>query len=157
MKRKALKAALPLHPAHLRGFLFLGISYGFLMRRQMVLFCISFVHQPVHLCGSMEFVTAELLLSGLQSPARFSAGPDGQRAAPVLRAVHAAEVPGHRHEKVLSDLWHVLTSPFPSTAPVTPPPECGQRLVHVLCHPAQPHLLGDRLHSGGASGVCHPL
>lgn len=63
MKKKAFKAALPYTLPICVGFLFLGMSYGFMMRSKGFSFvyplCMSFFIYA----GSMEFVTANLLLS----------------------------------------------------------------------------------------------
>ena len=63
MKRKALKAAFPYTLPICVGFLFLGISYGFLMRSKGFSFVYPLCTSLFIFAGSMEFVTAELLLS----------------------------------------------------------------------------------------------
>ena len=63
MKRKALKAAFPYTLPICVGFLFLGISYGFLMRSKGFSFVYPLFTSLFIFAGSMEFVTAELLLS----------------------------------------------------------------------------------------------
>ena len=63
MKRKALKAAFPYTLPICVGFLFLGLSYGFLMRSQGFSFVYPLLMSIFIFAGSMEFVTAELLLS----------------------------------------------------------------------------------------------
>ncbi len=63
MKRKALKAALPYTLPICVGFLFLGISYGFLMRSKGFSFVYPLCMSLFIFAGSMEFVTVELLLS----------------------------------------------------------------------------------------------
>ena len=63
MKRKALRAAFPYTLPICVGFLFLGISYGFLMRSQGFSFVYPLAMSLVIFAGSMEFVTVELLLS----------------------------------------------------------------------------------------------
>ena len=63
MMKKAFKAAFPYTLPICVGFLFLGLSYGFMMRSKGFSFvyplCMSFFIYA----GSMEFVTANLLLS----------------------------------------------------------------------------------------------
>lgn len=63
MKKKAFKAAFPYTLPICVGLLFLGMSYGFMMRSKGFSFvyplCMSFFIYA----GSMEFVTANLLLS----------------------------------------------------------------------------------------------
>ena len=71
MKTKAFKAALPYTLPICVGFLFLGMSYGFLMRSKgfsvgYPLFMSMFIF-----AGSMEFVTANLLLSAFSPVAAF--------------------------------------------------------------------------------------
>lgn len=63
MKTKAFKAALPYTLPICIGFLFLGISYGFLMRSQGFSFIYPMLMSLFIFAGSMEFVTATLLLS----------------------------------------------------------------------------------------------
>lgn len=63
MKTKAFKAALPYTLPICIGFLFLGISYGFLMRSQGFSFIYPMLMSLFIFAGSMEFVTANLLLS----------------------------------------------------------------------------------------------
>ena len=60
MKRKALKAALPYTLPTCVGFLFLGISYGFLMRSKGFSFVYPLCMSLFIFAGSMEFVTVEL-------------------------------------------------------------------------------------------------
>ena len=63
MKRKALRAAFPYTLPICVGFLFLGVSYGFLMRSQGFSFVYPLLMSICIFAGSMEFVTVELLLS----------------------------------------------------------------------------------------------
>lgn len=63
MKTKALKAAWPYTIPICVGFLFLGISYGFLMRSKGFSFVYPMLMSLFIFAGSMEFVTVNLLLS----------------------------------------------------------------------------------------------
>ena len=63
MKRKALKAAFPYTLPICIGFLFLGLSYGFLMQSKGFSWIYPFCTSLFIFAGSMEFVTAELLVS----------------------------------------------------------------------------------------------
>ena len=63
MKRKAFRAALPYTLPICVGFLFLGLSYGFLLRSQGFSFWYPLFMSMFIYAGSMEFVTASLLLS----------------------------------------------------------------------------------------------
>ncbi len=63
MKTKAFKAALPHTIPICIGFLFLGMSYGFLMRSKGFSFVYPMFMSLFIFAGSMEFVTVELLLS----------------------------------------------------------------------------------------------
>lgn len=63
MKTKAFKAALPYTLPICVGFLFLGMSYGFLMRSKGFSFLYPMLMSLFICAGSMEFVTADLLLS----------------------------------------------------------------------------------------------
>lgn len=63
MKTKAFKAALPYTLPICVGFLFLGMSYGFLMRSKGFSFIYPMLMSFFIFAGSMEFVTVNLLLS----------------------------------------------------------------------------------------------
>lgn len=63
MKTKAFKAALPYTIPICVGFLFLGMSYGFLMRSKGFSFVYPMFMSFFIYAGSMEFVAADLLLS----------------------------------------------------------------------------------------------
>ena len=62
MKTKAFRAALPYTLPICVGFLFLGMSYGFFMRSQGFSFVYPLFMSLFIFAGSMEFVTANLLL-----------------------------------------------------------------------------------------------
>lgn len=62
MKTKALRAALPYTLPICVAFLFLGMSYGFLMRSQGFSFLYPMLMSLFIFAGSMEFVTVNLLL-----------------------------------------------------------------------------------------------
>ena len=63
MKVKALKAAFPHTLPICIGFLFLGMSYGFLMKSKGFSFVYPMLMSLFIFAGSMEFVTVNLLLS----------------------------------------------------------------------------------------------
>lgn len=63
MKQKAFRAALPYTLPICVGFLFLGMSYGFMMRSKGFSLIYPIVMSTCIFAGSMEFVTANLLLS----------------------------------------------------------------------------------------------
>jgi 4-azaleucine resistance transporter AzlC len=63
MKTKAFKAALPYTIPICVGFLFLGMSYGFLMRSKGFSFIYPMLMSFFIFAGSMEFLTANLLLT----------------------------------------------------------------------------------------------
>lgn len=62
MKTKAFKAALPYTIPICIGFLFLGMSYGFLMKSKGFSFVYPMLMSFFIFAGSMEFLTANLLL-----------------------------------------------------------------------------------------------
>ena len=104
MKKKAFKAALPYTLPICVGFLFLDMSYGFMMRSKGFSFvyplCMSFFIYA----GSMEFVTANLLLSAFNPVYAFFLT---LMVNAVLWYFHAGKVQKYRLEEVLSYLWHV--------------------------------------------------
>lgn len=63
MKRKAFKAALPYTIPICIGFIFLGMSYGFLMKSKGFSLAYPMLMSLFIFAGSMEFVTVNLLLS----------------------------------------------------------------------------------------------
>lgn len=63
MKRKAFKAALPYTLPICVGFLFLGMSYGFLMKSKGFSVVYPILMSMFIFAGSMEFVTVNLLMS----------------------------------------------------------------------------------------------
>lgn len=63
MKRKAFKAALPYTLPICVGFLFLGMSYGFLMKSKGFSVAYPILMSMFIFAGSMEFVTVNLLMS----------------------------------------------------------------------------------------------
>lgn len=63
MKKRAFRAAVPYTLPICAGFLFLGMSYGFLMRSKGFSFVYPMMMSLVIFAGSMEFVTVNLLLS----------------------------------------------------------------------------------------------
>lgn len=71
MKKKALKAAFPYTIPIGIGFLFLGMSYGFMMQSKGFSVCYPFFMSMFIFAGSMEFVTANLLLSAFSPIAAF--------------------------------------------------------------------------------------
>lgn len=66
MKTKAFRAAVPYTVPICVGFLFLGMSYGFLMRSKGFSFVYPMLMSCFIFAGSMEFVTVDLLLSPFQ-------------------------------------------------------------------------------------------
>lgn len=63
MKKKAFRAAVPYTLPICAGFLFLGMSYGFLMKSKGFSFVYPMMMSLVIFAGSMEFLTVNLLLS----------------------------------------------------------------------------------------------
>ena len=63
MKSKAFKAALPVTLPICVGFLFIGISYGFLMNSMGFSFVYPMLMSLLIFAGSMEFIAANLLLT----------------------------------------------------------------------------------------------
>ena len=71
MKRKAFQYALPYTLPICIGFLFLGLSYGFLMRSKGFSFVYPMCMSLFIFAGSMEFVTINLLLSAFDPLSAF--------------------------------------------------------------------------------------
>ena len=71
MKKQAFKAALPYTLPICFGFLFLGMSYGFLMHSKGFPFVYPLFMSLFIFAGSMEFVTVNLLLSAFHPLSAF--------------------------------------------------------------------------------------
>ena len=71
MKKKAFRAAFPCTLPICIGFLFLGMSYGFMMRTKGFSFVYPLFMSMFIFAGSMEFVTCNLLLSAFNPIAAF--------------------------------------------------------------------------------------
>ena len=71
MKTKAFKAAFPYTIPIAVGFLFLGMSYGFLMKSKGFSFWYPVCMSLFIYAGSMQFVTVDLLLSAFNPLAAF--------------------------------------------------------------------------------------
>ena len=71
MKKKAFQAAFPYTLPICVGFLFLGMSYGFMMRSKGFSFLYPLFMSLFIFAGSMEFVTANLLLSAFHPLSAF--------------------------------------------------------------------------------------
>ena len=100
MKTKAFRAALPYTLPICVGFLFLGMSYGFLIRSQGFSFVYPMLMSLFIFAGSMEFVTANLLLMPTFQPLHAFLLPGGTAAAAqahvcrtVCRRAEAGAVP----------------------------------------------------------------
>lgn len=89
MKKKAFKAAFPYTIPIGIGFLFLGMSYGFMMQSKGFSVWYPFFMSMFIFAGSMEFVTANLLLSAFSPVAAFLSGTDGQCQTFILWPFHA--------------------------------------------------------------------
>ena len=71
MKKKAFQAAFPYTLPICVGFLFLGMSYGFMMRSKGFSFIYPLFMSMFIFAGSMEFVTVNLLLSAFHPLSAF--------------------------------------------------------------------------------------
>ena len=71
MKKKAFQAAFPYTLPICVGFLFLGMSYGFMMRSTGFSFLYPLFMSMFIFAGSMEFVTVNLLLSAFHPLSAF--------------------------------------------------------------------------------------
>lgn len=89
MKKKALKAAFPYTIPIGIGFLFLGMSYGFMMQSKGFSVWYPFFMSMFIFAGSMEFVTANLLLSAFSPIAAFFSGSGSQCQTFILWTFHA--------------------------------------------------------------------
>ena len=88
--KKAFKAAFPHTVPVMTGFLILGMAYGILMQTKGYGTLWAVLMSAVAFCGSMQFVAITLLTVAFNPAAGISDEPDGERAPPVLRHIHAA-------------------------------------------------------------------
>ena len=121
----AFKAAFPLTIPICLGFLFLGASYGILIRHQRLLLRMADVHERVHLRRFNGIRHGESAALRVQPTRRLSAGLMVQRPSPVLWTIHAqqiqrarleASVPDFRY--VRQDLCHQLHHENPPPVPI---------------------------------------
>ena len=89
MKTKAFRAALPYTLPICVGFLFLGMSYGFLMRSQGFSFVYPMLMSLTIFGGSLEFVAVSMLLAPFAPGLGIHHGTDDSGTPPVLRHLHA--------------------------------------------------------------------
>ena len=92
MKRKAFQAALPYTLPIFIGFLFIGLSYGFLMTSKGFSVFYPIAMSIVIYAGAMQFVAVSLLLSTFSPALRPAADPHGQRPPSVLRHRYAGKI-----------------------------------------------------------------
>lgn len=76
-EEKAFKAAFPYTIPIGIGFLFLGMSYGFMMQSKGFSVWYPFFMSMFIFAGSMEFVTSNLLLSAFSPGRSILSGTDG--------------------------------------------------------------------------------
>ena len=100
---KAFKAALPYTIPICVGFLFLGMSYGFLMKSKGFSFVYPMLMSFFIFAGSMEFVTVNLLLSAFNPLYAFFL----KCSSSILWALHVGKTQKRWLEKTLSDLRDV--------------------------------------------------
>ena len=84
MKKKAFKAAFPYTIPIGIGFLFLGMSYGFMMQSM-----VSILYEYVYLCGIYGIRNGKSSAVGIQSGCSFLSGTDGQCQTFILWPFHA--------------------------------------------------------------------
>lgn len=157
MKTKAFRAALPYTLPICVGFLFLGMSYGFLMRSQGFSFVYPMLMSLFIFAGSMEFVTANLLLMPTFQPLHaflLTLMVNARHLFYGLSMLDKFQNLGWKEalsdlRAVRRDLFHPLRGPSPGGG--------GPGLVYVFCHCTQSALLGGRGHPGRPAGVLDPL
>ena len=152
MKKKAFKAAFPYTLPICVGFLFLGMSYGFMMRSKGFSFvyplCMSFFIYA----GSMEFVTANLLLSAFNPVYAFFLTLM-VNARHLFYGISMLEKYKNTGWKKFYLIFGMCDESFTVNCTVDPPED----VVYVLCKCAESVLLGDRSYSRSTSGICDPF
>ena len=88
MKKKAFKAAFPYTVPIGIGFLFLGMSYGFMMQSKGF----SVWYEYVYLCGFYGICNIESVVVSLQSGRSILSGTDGQCQTFILWSFHAGQI-----------------------------------------------------------------
>lgn len=156
MKTKAFRAALPYTLPICVGFLFLGMSYGFFMRSQGFSFVYPLFMSLFIFAGSMEFVTANLLLLPTFQPVHAFLLTIMVNARHLFYGLSLLDKFKNLGWKKPYLIFGLCDETFSIHCTVDTP-EGGPRLVHVLRDRSQPGLLGGRRHGGGLAGLHHPL
>ena len=89
MKKKALKAAFPYTIPIGIGFLFLGMSYGFMMQSKGFSVWYPFFMSMFIFAGSMEFCDSQSSVVGIQSDRGILSGSGSQCQTFILWTFHA--------------------------------------------------------------------
>ena len=157
MKTRAFRAAFPYTLPICVGFLVLGMSYGFLMGSYGFSFVYPMLMSLFIFAGSMEFVTANLLLMPTFQPLHAFLLTLMVNARHLFYGLSLLEkFRGLGVEEALSHLWPVrrdLLHPLRRYAPGGR----GPGLVYVFHHRAQPVLLGGGGHLGRSAGPGNPF
>lgn len=122
MKRKAFRAALPYTLPICVGFLFLGMSYGFLMRSKGFSFIYPMLMSFFIFAGSMEFVTVDLLLSAF-NPVRAFLLALMVNARHLFYGISMLEKYKNTGVKKLYLIYGMCDESFTINCAVTPPPD----------------------------------
>lgn len=141
MKKKAFRAALPYSLPICIGFLFIAMSYGFLMRSRGFSVFYPMAMSAFIFAGSMEFVAVELLLSAY-APLHAFLLTLMVNARHLFYGISMLEKYKGMGWKKPYLIFGMCDETFSINCTVTPAGGRGPRLVHVLRHPAQPDLLG---------------
>ena len=122
MKMKAFKTALPYTVPICIGFLFLGISYGFLMRSKGFSFLYPMLMSMFIFAGSMEFVTVNLLLSAFNPMYAFFLTLM-VNARHLFYGISMLEKYKHTGLKKLYLIYGMCDESFSINCTITPPPD----------------------------------
>ena len=153
MKTKAFRAALPYTLPICVGFLFLGMSYGFLMRSQGFSFVYPMLMSLFIFAGSMEFVTANLLLMPTFQPLHAFLLTLMVNARHLFYGLSMLDKFQNLGWKKPYLIFGLCDETFSIHCAVPSPGGGGPGLVYVFCHCTQSALLGGRGHPGRPAGV----
>ena len=154
---RALRAAFPYTIPIFAGFWFLGLTYGIYMNVSGFSFLYPMLMSLTIFAGSVEFITVNLLLWGPSNPLQaLFLTLMGQRPAPVLRSVHAGQVPRAGWKKVYL-IFGMCDESFSINYTAQIPPDVDRGWFMFFVTLLNHFYWFSRLHPGGDLWGAHPV
>ena len=154
MKKKAFQAALPLTLPICVGFLFLGMSYGFMMRSKGFSFWYPLFMSMFIFAGSMEFVTADLLLSAFNPFSAFLLALM-VNARHLFYGISMLDKYKHVGKKKAYLIFGMCDETFSVNCTAQIPENVDRGWFMFFVTLLNSDLLGGRSYGGSVAGICH--